>query len=117
MRKLRIAVVGVGSKPEARSGGHLDAIKKLSDRYDFCAMVDLDKKRLNEAGKRWRVKARYTDLDDMLKQEKPDVVYRLTPTDSTGMVCIKAAEAGAHVINEIPIAITLEMADAIIAAL
>ena len=116
MKKLRIAVVGVGSAPETRSGGHLDTLLKLSDRYDFCAMVDLDEGRLKEAGERWGVKARYTDLDHMLEQEKPDVVYRLTPTDSTGMVCIKAAEAGCHIINEIPIAITLEMADAIIDA-
>lgn len=116
MRRLRIAVIGVGSTSGARSNGHLDAIVKLSDRYDLCTLVDLDEQRLKETGKAYGVKALYTGLDDMLRQEKPDVVYRLTPTDSTGMVCIKAAEAGAHVIDEIPIGITLSMADAIIDA-
>ena len=116
MKKLRIAVIGVGSMPEARSTGHLDVIARLSDKYEFCACCDIDRKRLKEAGERYAVKALYTDLDDMLRQEKPDVAYRLTPTDSTTMVCIKVAEAGVHLINEIPIATTLPQADAIIDA-
>lgn len=116
MTKLRIAVVGVGSDPRARSGGHLDAIAKFDDKYDFCALCDVDKDRADDAGERYGVKARYTNLDAMLRDEKPDVVYRLTPTDSAGMVCVKAAEAGCHVINEIPIGITLAQADEIIEA-
>ena len=116
MRRLRIAVVGVGSVPEARSGGHLDVIAAMRDHYDFCALCDVDASRVRAVGERYSVKPRYTDLDAMLRQEKPDVVYRLTPTDSTAMVCVKAAEAGAHVINEIPIGITLAMADEIVAA-
>jgi len=116
MRRLRIAAVGVGSMAEARTAGHLGVIAALEDHYELCALVDLDRKRLREAGEHFGVEALYTDLDEMLRNERPDVVYRLTPTDSVYPVCVKAAEAGAHVISEIPIAITLEMADAIMAA-
>jgi len=116
MRKLRMAVVGVGSKPSARSNGHLDVIERLSDKYEFCALCDVDRGRLAAAGERYGVKGLYTNLDEMLAKEQPDVAYRLSPTDSTTMVCIKIAEAGVHLINEIPIASTLPQADAIIAA-
>ena len=116
MKRLRIAPVGVGSFAGARSSGHLDVMAAMSDKYELCALCDMDKERLKRAGERYHVEALYTGLDEMLRQEKPDVAYRLTPTDSTTMVCIKAAEAGVHVINEIPIATTLPQADAIIDA-
>lgn len=116
MRRLRIAVVGVGQAQGARSGGHLDVIARLSDKYQLCAFCDMDVERLRQAGEQYGVKALYTDLDNMLAQEAPDVAYRLTPTDSTTMVCLKVAEAGVHLINEIPIATTLAQADAIIDA-
>ena len=116
MRRLRIAVVGVGNAQEARSGGHLDVIARLSDKYDLCALCDVDSERLRQAGERYSVETLYTSLDEMLAKEALDVAYRLTPTDSTTMVCLKVAEAGVHLINEIPIATTLAQADAIIDA-
>jgi len=116
VKRLRIATVGVGPQPEARSARHIETILKMSDRYELCAFCDLDEKRLREAGETYGVKARYTRLDDMLRQEKPDVAYRLTPKDSIGPVCLQIAESGTHLLNEIPIAETLPMADAIIDA-
>ena len=116
MKKLRIATVGVGPQPEARSARHIETILKMSDLYELCAFCDLDSKRLREAGRTYGVKALYTNLEEMLRQEKPDIAYRLTPTDSIGPVCLQIAESGTHLLNEIPIAETLPMADAIIDA-
>ena len=116
MDRLRIAVVGVGSATGARSSSHLDVIARLSDKYELCALCDVDRDRLQAAGEHYGVRALYTNLDAMLAQEHPDVAYRLTPTDSTTMVCLQVAEAGVHLINEIPIASTLPQADAIIEA-
>ena len=72
----------VGSA-DSRSAGHLDVITRLADRLDLCALCDADKRRLTEAGESYGVRALYTNLDAMLAAEAPEVVYRLTPTDST----------------------------------
>ena len=116
MRKLRIATIGVGPTEAARSATHIDTILKMSDMYELCAFCDKDPDRLREAGETYGVKALYTGLDEMLRQEKPDVAYRLTPKDAIVPLCIATAEAGVHVLTEIPIAPTLPMADAIIDA-
>jgi len=69
MKKLRIATVGVGPEPEARSARHIETILKMSDLYELCAFCDLDSKRLQEAGRTHGVKALYTNLEEMLRQE------------------------------------------------
>ncbi len=114
MKKLRIASVGVGPDATSRSSGHIDTIVKLHDQYELCAFCDRSEKRLKEAGEAYGVKARYTRVEDMLAQEKPDVVIRLTPKDSTLPICLTVLEAGVNLINEIPIASTLPQADALI---
>ena len=116
MRKLRIATIGVGPIAHARSSSYIDTIVKLHDHYELCAFCDRSAHRLREAGETYGVKAQYTRLDEMLAQEKPDVVIRLTPKDSTVPLCLTALEAGVHLINEIPIASTLAQADALIEA-
>jgi len=42
MKKLRIATIGVGPQPEARSARHIETILKMSDLYELCACCDLD---------------------------------------------------------------------------
>jgi hypothetical protein len=116
MKKLRIATVGVGPQPQSRSAQHIETILKMSDMYELCAFCDCDSDRLEEAGRTYGVKALYTHLDEMLRQEQPDVAYRLTPKDAIGPVCLQIAESGTNLLTEIPIAETLPMADAIIDA-
>jgi predicted dehydrogenase len=50
----------------------------------------------------------------MLKNERPDVFFGLTPTDSLSLMTMMAAEHKANVIREIPIAITRQIAEAVI---
>lgn len=114
MRKVRIAAVGVGPAPGSRSERHIETILKLHDRYSLCAFCDKDPKRLKQASQTFGVKACYTSLEEMLRQEKPDVAFRLTPKDSIGPVCVTIAEAGVNVLTEIPLAPTLPIADLII---
>jgi predicted dehydrogenase len=116
MTRLRIATVGVGPDAESRSTRHIETIAKLHDMYELCAFCDRDPKRLKEAGAQFGVDALHTDLRQMLDNERPDVVYRLTPKDSIGPICLAILEAGSHLINEIPIGETLAMADALIDA-
>jgi predicted dehydrogenase len=58
----------------------------------------------------------YTDIGDMLKRDDLDAVNVCTPSGIHSEIGIQAAEAGKHVIVEKPIDVTLEQADALIAA-
>jgi UDP-N-acetyl-2-amino-2-deoxyglucuronate dehydrogenase len=58
----------------------------------------------------------YPDLDDMLADPEIDAVCICTPSGLHADQAVKAARAGKHVVVEKPIALTLEDADAILAA-
>jgi len=94
----------------------MEVINQLHDMYDHCAVMDISAENARAAAAAYGIPNVYTNLDAMLEKEKPDVVVRLTPTDSTVAVVIRAAEHGCHVLNEIPVATTLQQADAIITA-
>ncbi|HIE28959.1 TPA: Gfo/Idh/MocA family oxidoreductase [Candidatus Poribacteria bacterium] len=110
METLRIAVIGAG--PRARA--YMATITKLTDFYNFCAICDLDPQRGQAAAEKYDVKGRYTKVEEMLIAEKPDVLFCLTPTDSLNVMALTAASHKINVITEIPIAIALPVADAII---
>jgi predicted dehydrogenase len=55
-------------------------------------------------------------MQQMIRAETPDIIFRLAPTDSCVGISVRAAEIGCHVLTEIPIAPTLPMADRIIRA-
>ncbi len=116
MDRLRIACIGAGSTLGSRTSGFLEVINQLDDMYDHCAIMDISEENARAAAAAYDIPEVYTELDDLLTKCRPDVVVRLTPTDSTFAVCIAAAEAGCHVLNEIPIDFSLPRADRIIAA-
>ena len=116
MSRLRIASVGAGSEPGCRTWAYLNVVNQLSDIYELSAICDPNQERAQAAADAYGCPAVYTDIDALLAEDKPDVVMRMAPTDSCVGVCVRAAEAGCHVFNEIPIAPTLPMADRIIDA-
>ncbi len=105
---LRIAVAGAGP----RANDYMAAIVKLSDMYKFCAVCDKDEQRGRTAVEKHGAESFHTDVDEMLRNEKPDVFFGLTPTDSLTLMTMMAAEHKANVIREIPIAITRRVAEA-----
>ncbi len=116
MPTLRIASVGAGSQPGCRTWQYLHVIQQLDDMYDLCAVCDRDEGRAMAAAQAYGIPAWHTDMEEMIRAEKPEVIIRLAPTDSCVGISVRAAEMGCHVLNEIPIAPTLPMADAIIDA-
>lgn len=107
-RILRIAVAGAGP----RANDYMAVIAKLSDMYEFCAVCDKDEQRAQLAAEKHGAESVYTDAEEMLRSEKPDVFFGLTPTDSLSLMTVMAAEHKANVIREIPIAITRQVAEA-----
>ena len=105
---LRIAVAGAGP----RANDYMAVIAKLSDMYEFCAVCDKDEQRAQLAAESHGAGSVYTDVEEMFRNEKPDVFFGLTPTDSLSLMTVMAAEHKANVIREIPIAITRQVAEA-----
>jgi predicted dehydrogenase len=88
---------------------------KLNQVYDFVAVCDKDETVLREVGEEYGVNT-YTRVQDMVAQEKLDVVDVVVPGDAHHAVCCYLADAGIHMIVETPIAPTRPMSDMIIEA-
>lgn len=113
MKTLRIAILGAGI---GRGQSWLSTLRKLSDLsdlYEFCALCEVVEERARENAERWGVKA-YTSFPALLAEEQPDVLLNAIAPDSNVMAAGLAAKHGVHLINEIPIAPTLGMADLMI---
>lgn len=97
----RCAFLGCG--PRAR--GHAEAYRQIT-RGKLVALCDMNAERLNGFGDTYGVAARYTDLDEMLAREKPNLVHLVTPPTLRVGLMTRLAEAGvAGVIVEKPVCI------------
>jgi predicted dehydrogenase len=114
-RPYRVAVIG--STKRGGYGHGLDTAFKDSELFQVIALADDDPDGLAAAGKRLGLTTLYADYREMLAREKPDIVS-IGPrwiSDRVAMVTA-AAQAGAHIFLEKPLAATLGDADAIRAA-
>ncbi len=97
----KCAFLGCGG----RSNGHADAYNHIT-RGVKVACCDLDEERLHTYGEKWGIANRYSDLDEMLEKEKPDVVHMVTRPNLRVGLMTKLAEAGVPgVIVEKPICV------------
>ncbi|WP_274365373.1 Gfo/Idh/MocA family protein [Paenibacillus thermotolerans] len=111
MTKLKVAVIGCGAiaihrhAPEYASNPNVEVV----------AFVDTVLERAEKMASKYGGKA-YTDHKEMLKAEKPDAVSVCLPNALHAPVSIDAANAGAHVLCEKPMAVSADEAEAMIAA-
>lgn len=108
---MRVAVVGLGT---AGASLHLPALEALEGARAV-AGVDPDAECRRAAAERFGVET-FGDFDAMLDAVAPDVVIVGTPPDSHLDYCLKALQAGAHVVSEKPFACSVREADRIIEA-
>ncbi|MFC7304323.1 Gfo/Idh/MocA family protein [Streptomyces monticola] len=112
--RLRAAVVGTGA---IVTGSHLPALRAHADDIELVAAVDVDEQRLDafraEAGEDV---TGYRDLDAMLTTERPDLVLIGTPPALHRSQTVAALEAGAWVLCEKPLCLSLAEFDEIAAA-
>ena len=69
----KTAMLGCGG----RARGHADAYRFVK-RGKLTAICDMNEERLNTFGDDFGISSRYTDLDEMLEKEKPDVLHIVT---------------------------------------
>ncbi|MFB7928097.1 Gfo/Idh/MocA family protein [Streptomyces sp. NPDC056039] len=112
--RRRVAVVGTGA---IVSGSHLPALRAHSDRVELVAAVDVDQERLDTfrelAGDQV---AGYTSMDAMLDAVRPDLVLIGTPPSLHREQTVAALKAGAWVLCEKPLTLSLSEYDEIAAA-
>lgn len=103
VRRLKVALVGIGAVGRLHLSAYAEA-----ERVDVVAVADTDASALDEAPASI---ARYGDAAEMLRAERPDIACILTPPASHAALTALAAEAGAHVLCEKPIAPSLKEAE------
>ncbi len=67
------AILGCGGRARGHAGAY-----RFVKHGKLAAICDMNEERLNDFGDRFDISARYTDLDEMLEREKPDLLHIVT---------------------------------------
>ena len=109
-KSIKVALAGAG----AFGTKHLDAIK-LIDGVEVISLVSRDLEKTKETAAKYGISHVTTDLADSLALKDVDAVILCTPTQMHAEQSIACMKAGKHVQVEIPLADTLEGAEAVAA--
>jgi len=107
----KFALVGCGRIAKR----HAELLSGVVENARLSAVCDTDESRARSFGEKYGVPW-FTDMDDMMAQAKPDVVSVLTPSGLHKEHVVRLAPYGRHIVVEKPMALTLDDADAMIAA-
>lgn len=102
MKKTRVAVIGTGMIANA---AHIPAWRDIPE-VEIVAVADNREQAARETAQRYGIPGCYTDYNEMLAQEKPDVVSVCTPNRMHKDAAIAALKAGAHVLCEKPLSVS-----------
>lgn len=114
-RKKRVALVGTGVRGVGMYGRNL--MRDYSGYVDMVGLCDTNPGRLKVAGEMIGVGApTFTDLEEMIKKQKPETLIVTTEDSSHHEVIIKGMSMGCDIITEKPLTIDENKAQAIIDA-
>ena len=108
---LKYAIIGCGRI----SPNHIAAA--LENELEISALCDLDETKMDNTIEKFKLPIntkKYTDYREMLHFEKPELVAICTESGKHGQIALECIDAGANLIIEKPIALSLEEADLII---
>jgi len=100
--KINVAVVGLGF------GAEFIPIYQQHPDANMYAICQRNEEKLNEIANAFGVEVRYTDYEEMLKDELIDAVHINTPIPNHAEQSIKALRAGKHVACTVPMATTVD---------
>lgn len=86
------------------NSAHIPAYKQFSDDFEIVGVCDINETASKETAERHGIPNYYTDAEEMLKKEKPDVVSVCVPNCFHKQYTMMALEAGANVLCEKPLA-------------
>lgn len=106
----RVAIIGVGGI----AGIHIQALKEMKDRVEVVAAVDIDRARGEAYCAAHGIPRFYTDSGAMLEAEQPDLVHIATPPGMHYSLSVQCLQAGAWVLCEKPLCLSLAELDHLI---
>ena len=107
--KHGLGIIGYGGM-----GGWHERMAQNSDVAELIAVYDINEER-NIAAEEKGIKA-YRSLDEILSDDKIDIITIATPNDVHEEIAIRAMAAGKHVISEKPVTLSVESLERMIAA-
>lgn len=110
---IRFGVIGYGG---AFNMGKAHSEQAAHAGMKLTAVCDLDPARTEAAKADFPGIQTYNDVDEFLGSAPVDLVTVITPHNTHADICVKASNAGKHVITEKPMCITAEEATAMIEA-
>lgn len=109
-QKLNVAIVGLGF------GAEFIPIYQRHPNTNMYAICQRTPEKLNAIGDAFGVEKRYTDFDELLKDEHVDIVHINSPIHNHAEQSLKALNAGKHVACTVPMATSVEECKAIVEA-
>ncbi len=109
---LRVCIVGTGARGNAHAKGWL-----ATSEATITAVVDVDEARARELAQTFGASHVFTDYRQALQRDDIDVASICTPAYYHEEIAIFAAQHGKHMLCEKPLALRLDQADRMIAAL
>jgi predicted dehydrogenase len=102
MKKLRVAVVGLGF------GAEFIPIYQAFNKAECVAVCRRNEQKLNELGDKLGIEKRYTDYREMLKDPDIDAVHINSDLKEHGWMSIEALKAGKHTACTVTMAMTVD---------
>ena len=106
---IRLALIGTGHI----AAEHVEAIRPHADSVHITAATDVNADALADFCRTHGIPTAYADTAELLRHEQPDVVLISTPPFTHAALAAQAMEAGAEVVCEKPMVVSLAQMDAI----
>ena len=110
MKTYRVNILGCRGRGTAAARGY-----HAHPRTEIVGLCDLVDERLNTLGDEIGVSARFSDLDQMIRETEPDIVAIPTGTEFHYDLCMRVLEHGVNIEVEKPMWVDLSQADEVIA--
>jgi hypothetical protein len=108
--KLRVGVVGCGLIAQL---AHLPALRALNERFEVAAVADPSPRTRGEIARRYGIARAYAGHEELLDRAGVDAVLVASPNGTHAHVTLDALAAGAHVLVEKPLCLTVADAELI----
>jgi predicted dehydrogenase len=106
---ISVAIVGCGKIADQ----HMQAIRRIPTSR-VVAVCDREPLMAGQLAQRFNIEGRFSDLGELLRSVKPDVVHVTTPPQSHHAIGSQCLEAGSHVYIEKPFTVTATEAQALV---
>ncbi len=100
--QINVAIVGLGF------GAEFIPIYQRHPNANMYAICQRNPEKLKEVGDAFGIEKRYTDFDELLRDENVHAVHINTPIQNHAEQSIAALKAGKHVACTVPMATTVE---------